>query len=204
MYRYGTRAAPEAFDVQLCKLAEGLYGKRYTDPVPSWKALSKGKGKGGERAMDVDDAGEKQGESAAADAKGEHEEKEGKEEGKKTKNNININNNNNDDNDVDEEAYVTPQMFKAAAGHGHPEFLGGRQQDAMEYFQHLMEKIAKSEKDRRVPVEDRTARQFEMVMEKRVQCLEDKKVAYKEEPASAMLLVKIPTERAINQKVSVE
>eukprot|EP00043_Microstomoeca_roanoka_P006668 m.64854 g.64854 ORF g.64854 m.64854 type:complete len:794 (-) comp13512_c0_seq2:891-3272(-) len=34
---------------------------------------------------------------------------------------------------------ITPRMFKEVAGRGHPEFSTGRQQDALEYWVHLME-----------------------------------------------------------------
>lgn len=34
---------------------------------------------------------------------------------------------------------VTPRMFKHLVGHGHSEFSSGRQQDAAEYMQHLLE-----------------------------------------------------------------
>lgn len=34
---------------------------------------------------------------------------------------------------------VAPRMFKHLVGHGHPEFSSGRQQDAAEYMQHLLE-----------------------------------------------------------------
>lgn len=36
---------------------------------------------------------------------------------------------------------VAPRMFKHLVGHGHSEFSSGRQQDAAEYMQHLLEVI---------------------------------------------------------------
>jgi len=38
---------------------------------------------------------------------------------------------------------IKPQMFKTLFGKGHPEFKTGRQQDSLEYFNHLLDKIAK-------------------------------------------------------------
>lgn len=43
------------------------------------------------------------------------------------------------------ECFVSPRMLKAAVGMGHPEFSSARQQDALEYLQHLMEKISRAE-----------------------------------------------------------
>ena len=43
-------------------------------------------------------------------------------------------------------AAVRPAAFKRAAGAGHPEFSGVRQQDAVEYLQHLLERLARAER----------------------------------------------------------
>lgn len=37
-------------------------------------------------------------------------------------------------------------MFKTLVGRGHPEFSSGRQQDAMEYFEHLVGVLLKAER----------------------------------------------------------
>lgn len=39
----------------------------------------------------------------------------------------------------DDLVVVAPRMFKHLVGHGHSEFSSGRQQDAAEYMQHLLE-----------------------------------------------------------------
>lgn len=39
-----------------------------------------------------------------------------------------------------------PQMFKTMVGKGHPEFATGQQQDAREYFSHLLEVMKKGER----------------------------------------------------------
>ena len=41
---------------------------------------------------------------------------------------------------------VEPRMFKTLVGRGHPEFSSGRQQDAMEYFEHLVGVLLKAER----------------------------------------------------------
>ena len=43
-------------------------------------------------------------------------------------------------------AAVRPAAFKRAAGAGHPEFSGVRQQDAVEYLQYLLEKLTRAER----------------------------------------------------------
>jgi len=43
-------------------------------------------------------------------------------------------------------AAVRPSAFKRAAGAGHPEFSGVRQQDAVEYLQHLLERLTRAER----------------------------------------------------------
>mmetsp|Transcript_7420 Transcript_7420/g.21943 ORF Transcript_7420/g.21943 Transcript_7420/m.21943 type:complete len:903 (+) Transcript_7420:355-3063(+) len=45
-----------------------------------------------------------------------------------------------------EPLHVRPQAFKALVGRGHPEFSSARQQDAVEYFQHLMELMTRTER----------------------------------------------------------
>ena len=40
---------------------------------------------------------------------------------------------------------IAPQMFKSVIGHGHPEFSTSRQQDAEEFFMHLVSTIDRAE-----------------------------------------------------------
>ena len=44
---------------------------------------------------------------------------------------------------------VKPHMFKHIIGKDHPEFKTALQQDTQEYFQHLLEKILRAEKQRK-------------------------------------------------------
>ena len=54
-----------------------------------------------------------------------------------------------DDDAPDAAAAVQPRMLKAIVGKGHPEFSTGRQQDAVEYFQHLLEVMTRAERAER-------------------------------------------------------
>ena len=47
---------------------------------------------------------------------------------------------------LDDGALVRPQMFKTVVGRGHAEFSSGRQQDAPEYLQHLLEVVLRAER----------------------------------------------------------
>ena len=40
---------------------------------------------------------------------------------------------------------IAPQMFKSVIGRGHPEFSTSRQQDAQEFFMHLISTIDRAE-----------------------------------------------------------
>lgn len=40
---------------------------------------------------------------------------------------------------------IAPQMFKSVIGRGHPEFSTSRQQDAQEFFMHLVSTIDRAE-----------------------------------------------------------
>lgn len=70
---------------------------------------------------------------------------------------------------------VRPAIFKFLVGKGHPEFQTGQQQDAREYFQYLLDKIMKAEKQAKA---GNPGVIFEYEMEKRLQCKECKKVKY--------------------------
>ena len=40
---------------------------------------------------------------------------------------------------------ITPHMFKTVIGRGHPEFSTNRQQDAQEFFMHLLSTVDRAE-----------------------------------------------------------
>lgn len=48
--------------------------------------------------------------------------------------------------DVYSQEGIRPQIFKTLIGKGHPEFKTGQQQDALEYFMYILDKIMKAEK----------------------------------------------------------
>jgi ubiquitin carboxyl-terminal hydrolase 5/13 len=43
-------------------------------------------------------------------------------------------------------ACISPDMFKALIGAGHPEFSSARQQDAEEFFRHFLDQLARTER----------------------------------------------------------
>ena len=103
-----------------------------------------------------------------------------------------------------------PRMFKQLVGKGHAEFSTGRQQDAVEYFQHLLETMTRAErsaKDRLAVVfggsaeavasGGPTAAQFEFEVEERVQCVESGAVRYVVRKENVMPL-EVPVDAATN------
>ena len=52
-------------------------------------------------------------------------------------------------------------------GKDHPEFKGGQQQDTLEYFMHVLDKVMKAEKQAKASDPTKI---FEYEMEKRIQC----------------------------------
>ena len=74
-----------------------------------------------------------------------------------------------------EGAFVNPQMFKFLVGKGHPEFSTGNQQDAFEYYQHLLEKLELGERAKKGS-EPLISKFFEFEIEERLQCKQSGKV----------------------------
>lgn len=96
-------------------------------------------------------------------------------------------------------------MFKYLVGQNHREFSSGRQQDASEYFQFLLDAIDRSERTN----ESRliaprpyfalpTAKLFEFEFERRLQCQKTGQVRYVSgrETLDNMLSIQIPVELA--------
>ncbi|GLC48552.1 hypothetical protein PLESTB_000110300 [Pleodorina starrii] len=110
---------------------------------------------------------------------------------------------------------VRPLSFKSAAGRGHPEFSSGRQQDAAEYFTHLMELISRAEHSQaqRLGVTQQQQQPasasaspaaslplpayFRLGLEDRLQCSESGAVSYRSTPTS-LLMLQVPLEAAVN------
>ncbi|XP_048460258.1 ubiquitin carboxyl-terminal hydrolase 13 [Rhincodon typus] len=70
---------------------------------------------------------------------------------------------------------MVPRMFKALIGKGHPEFSSNRQQDALEFFLHLINLINRNNNGSDDPSEV-----FRFMVEDRVQCCQSRKVKYKQ------------------------
>ncbi|CAB4397730.1 unnamed protein product [Rhizophagus irregularis] len=70
---------------------------------------------------------------------------------------------------------ITPAMFKTLIGKGHEEFATMRQQDAFEFFQHLMTTIERKELN---SSESDPTKIFKFTIQQRLQCLDCKRVRY--------------------------
>lgn len=99
---------------------------------------------------------------------------------------------------------LAPRMFKYVVGHDHVDFRTGQQQDAAQYFQHLLEKIDRAElgagdrlksKDGSGPAIV-TSHLFSYKTESRLVCEADNKIKYKDSPAESMLSLRIPMSKA--------
>jgi ubiquitin carboxyl-terminal hydrolase 5/13 len=66
-------------------------------------------------------------------------------------------------------------MFKGIAGKGHPEFSTGAQQDAMEFWQHVVERLSRSARQFQHPD---PASLFSWERESRSECNSSQKVRY--------------------------
>ncbi|CAM9439960.1 unnamed protein product [Phaeothamnion confervicola] len=102
---------------------------------------------------------------------------------------------------------VAPRMFKQLVGRGHTEFATGRQQDAAEYMQHLLEFMTRAERT----AADRlgggsgngggssTNAMFQFQMEDRLQCLQSSGVRYVAGGKENVLSLQIPIDAAVNK-----
>jgi len=91
---------------------------------------------------------------------------------------------------------VRPRMFKALVGKGHPEFSTMRQQDALEFLQHILTII--HQKERAAGGLD-SAKSFEFQLEERVQCSQSGKAKYSYR-ADNILSLSIPLDKTTNQQ----
>ncbi|KAJ3284164.1 hypothetical protein HDU79_008435 [Rhizoclosmatium sp. JEL0117] len=83
---------------------------------------------------------------------------------------------------------IAPGMFKTLTSKGHPEFSTMRQQDAQEYFSHIVKLVAQKERaGGRDP-----SKVFQFSMEQRLQCVECGCVKYVKEPVSEQVQVPVP------------
>ncbi|XP_043255295.1 ubiquitin carboxyl-terminal hydrolase 5 [Colletes gigas] len=89
---------------------------------------------------------------------------------------------------------ISPWMFKSLIGRGHPGFSSNRQQDAQEFFLHLINVIHRHCRHKMNPTDC-----FKFKVEERYQCGRSKKVKYNYRP-EYLLPLPIPLETAINKE----
>jgi len=86
---------------------------------------------------------------------------------------------------------LAPAMLKRLVGRGHSEFSTMRQQDASEFFLHLLKLITRSPHP--APLQD-PVEAFRFVLEQRLQCLNCKRVRYRTDEQEN-ISISIPTRR---------
>jgi ubiquitin carboxyl-terminal hydrolase 5/13 len=98
------------------------------------------------------------------------------------------------------EELVRPQMFKGLIGRGHPEFSSGRQQDAVEYFEHLIKTVSRAEHASPDLVNGAPpiASNFQFTVQTRLECTASSTVRYALEAGHLVLRLPIPLKNAIN------
>lgn len=97
---------------------------------------------------------------------------------------------------------IRPQTFKTLVGRGHPEFSTNHQQDAQEYFLHLMTCIENDDKsDSRANISSnlKIKQLFAFQFEDRLECSTSKKVTYSKREDVCWSLP-IPLHRATNKE----
>lgn len=91
---------------------------------------------------------------------------------------------------------IAPQMFKTVIGRGHPEFSTNRQQDAQEFFMHLLSTVDRAERSNAGPVNPVDS--FRYKVEERTQCMQSGKVRYNHRE-DTLLSLAIPMEAVLNK-----
>jgi len=99
------------------------------------------------------------------------------------------------------EAAVSPRMLKMILGKGHPEFSSARQQDALEYFQHLVQMLQRAEvagSARLLPALSGPppSALFNFTQEERI--VSNGQVLYRSAPGQCHLSLTIPIDEASN------
>lgn len=91
---------------------------------------------------------------------------------------------------------IAPQMFKSVIGHGHPEFSTSRQQDAEEFFMHLVSTIDRAERSNAGPINPVDS--FRYKVEERTECMQSGKVRYVNRE-DTLLSLSIPMDAVLNK-----
>uniref|UniRef100_A0A8C1N9M2 Ubiquitin carboxyl-terminal hydrolase n=1 Tax=Cyprinus carpio TaxID=7962 RepID=A0A8C1N9M2_CYPCA len=89
---------------------------------------------------------------------------------------------------------ISPKMFKALVSKGHPEFSSDRQQDAHEFFLHLINLVERNSSGSENPGDV-----FRFLVEERVQCCQTQKVRYTQR-IDYLMQLPVPLEAASNRE----
>ena len=96
--------------------------------------------------------------------------------------------------DDEEPSGISPGMFKILVGRGHPDFSTKRQQDAQEFFLHIVNLLERNSKNQNNPSDA-----FKFKVEERVQCCSTKKVKYSHR-SDMILALNIALDAAVNKE----
>ena len=101
-----------------------------------------------------------------------------------------------ENNQVKAQEGIPPKSFKSLVGKGHPEFSTMRQQDAVEFYQYLIQCIEREDKRNSVP--ESLINLFTYKVEERIECSESKKVKYIYRKDN-LLSLPVPLSDAVNK-----
>lgn len=96
--------------------------------------------------------------------------------------------------EVEELPGIKPLMFKNLIGHGHPEFSTKKQQDAQEFFLHLINTIERNTRNQENPADS-----LKFQVEERIQCSSSGMVKYTSR-TDYLISLPIPLETATNKE----
>ncbi|XP_015216240.2 ubiquitin carboxyl-terminal hydrolase 13 isoform X2 [Lepisosteus oculatus] len=89
---------------------------------------------------------------------------------------------------------ISPRMFKALVSRGHVEFSSSRQQDAQEFFLHVINQVERNSEGSENPSDV-----FRFLVEERVQCCQTRKVRYTQR-VDYLMQLPAPLEAATNKE----
>lgn len=89
---------------------------------------------------------------------------------------------------------ISPAMFKSLIGKGHADFSTKKQQDAQEFFLHILNLLERNTRNSSNPSDS-----FKFKIEERYQCTSSDKVKYTHR-ADTLLALNIPMEAAVNRE----
>uniref|UniRef100_A0A8C9SSY9 Ubiquitin carboxyl-terminal hydrolase n=1 Tax=Scleropages formosus TaxID=113540 RepID=A0A8C9SSY9_SCLFO len=89
---------------------------------------------------------------------------------------------------------ISPRMFKALVSKGHPEFSSNRQQDAQEFFLHIINLVERNSAGAENPSDV-----FRFLVEERIQCCQSRKVRYTQR-VDYLMQLPTPIEAATNRE----